>query len=357
MYKFIWLTLITFFLISCETKTPVDPDINGSKGQLSFSIDMTQAPDDVVALQGILSRADHDTVFFDFEMRDNEAIAEVEGLISGTWLLRVNALDEDGHIIYSGSTDVTVVSGQTTTVYLNLEPTTGNLKIIVTWGGRLNPVAYYPFNGNARDESGNGNDGEVFGAVLTEDHLGKADKAYQFDGVDDYIDIGNNPMLKPQFPIVVAAWIYVESFDHHNPIFTNNFDDGEYFGMWMMATSSKTISLAYGNGGPAGPGSRRAVGTVNEVLRVKEWFHVVGIIEGPEKFEIYVNGEKVETAPGGSNDSTSVVYNGNPASIGRTDGTRPEGNTNHFHGKIDELYIFDHSLSTSTIEALYNSGL
>ncbi len=136
MYRLTLIILLTSFFISCDNKTPVDPDINGSKGQLSFSIDMTQAPDDVVSLQGILSRVDHDTVFFDFEMTEDKAIAEVEELISGTWILRVNALDEDGHIIYSGSTDVTVVSGETTTVYLNLEPTTGNLKIIVTWGER-----------------------------------------------------------------------------------------------------------------------------------------------------------------------------------------------------------------------------
>ena len=33
-------------------------------------------------------------------------------------------------------------------------------------------VAYYPFNGNANDESGNGNDGTVNGATLTADRFG-----------------------------------------------------------------------------------------------------------------------------------------------------------------------------------------
>jgi hypothetical protein len=49
-------------------------------------------------------------------------------------------------------------------------------------------VAYYPFNGNAADESGN--DGVVYGSTLTEDSFGNPDNAYSFDGVDDYIDIG-----------------------------------------------------------------------------------------------------------------------------------------------------------------------
>ena len=39
-------------------------------------------------------------------------------------------------------------------------------------------VAYYPFNGNANDESGNGNHGTVNGATLTEDRFDNADGAY-----------------------------------------------------------------------------------------------------------------------------------------------------------------------------------
>ena len=59
-------------------------------------------------------------------------------------------------------------------------------------------VAFWPFYGNAHDASGNGNDGVVYGATLCEDRFGTADSAYCFDGVDDYINIGNK--VKPTFP-------------------------------------------------------------------------------------------------------------------------------------------------------------
>ena len=49
-------------------------------------------------------------------------------------------------------------------------------------------VAYYPFNGNANDESGNGNHGTVSGASLTYDRSGSTRSAYSFDGVDDWIN-------------------------------------------------------------------------------------------------------------------------------------------------------------------------
>ncbi len=52
-------------------------------------------------------------------------------------------------------------------------------------------LGYYPFNGNAYDESGNGNNGNVSDATLTEDRFGNPNSAYSFDGVDDYILIPN----------------------------------------------------------------------------------------------------------------------------------------------------------------------
>jgi hypothetical protein len=48
-------------------------------------------------------------------------------------------------------------------------------------------VGWWPFNGNANDESGNGNHGVVNGATLTTDRFGNNGKAYSFDGVDDWI--------------------------------------------------------------------------------------------------------------------------------------------------------------------------
>ena len=55
-------------------------------------------------------------------------------------------------------------------------------------------VAWYPFDGNASDMSGNGNHGTVNGATLGTDRHGVAGKAYSFDGVDDFIEF---KLLKP----------------------------------------------------------------------------------------------------------------------------------------------------------------
>ncbi|MCK7521723.1 MAG: LamG domain-containing protein [Ignavibacteriales bacterium] len=56
-------------------------------------------------------------------------------------------------------------------------------------------VLFLPFNGNAYDESGNNNNGTVNGASLTQDRFGINGRAYQFDGIDDFVSIADNPNL------------------------------------------------------------------------------------------------------------------------------------------------------------------
>ena len=73
-------------------------------------------------------------------------------------------------------------------------------------------VAHYPFNGNANDASGNGNDGTVSGATLIQDRFGNSDSAYLFDGVDDIIDIPHNTnrTLDLALEAAINFWIYYQ---------------------------------------------------------------------------------------------------------------------------------------------------
>ena len=69
-----------------------------------------------------------------------------------------------------------------------------------------NLVAYYPFNGNANDQSSNGYDGTVYGATLTSDRFGNPGSAYSFDGIDDYISVDYTDAF--QLPeITISVWV------------------------------------------------------------------------------------------------------------------------------------------------------
>ena len=85
-------------------------------------------------------------------------------------------------------------------------------------------VAWYPLDGNASDMSGNGNDGTVFGATLTDDRNGEAYKAYRFDGYNDSIKIGKNA-LHGRDDFSFSSWINftAKSFASGNILSAGNY--------------------------------------------------------------------------------------------------------------------------------------
>jgi hypothetical protein len=72
-------------------------------------------------------------------------------------------------------------------------------------------VGWWPFNGNANDESGNGNNGTVNGATLTTDRNGIANKAYSFDGINDYILTTFNG-ISGNASRTISVWFSTTSF-------------------------------------------------------------------------------------------------------------------------------------------------
>jgi len=68
-------------------------------------------------------------------------------------------------------------------------------------------VAYFPFGGNADDQSGTGNDGVVSGATTTADRHGNPIGAYQFDGVDDHVVAGTDGFSFGGEDRTVAFWL------------------------------------------------------------------------------------------------------------------------------------------------------
>ncbi len=86
-------------------------------------------------------------------------------------------------------------------------------------------VAYYPFNGNASDKSGNGNHGTVYGATLTKDRFGNTNSAYSFDGIDDYIMVDLSVSLKfnpNTSSFTLSAWVSPESVNDTDSSGINN---------------------------------------------------------------------------------------------------------------------------------------
>jgi len=159
---------------------------------------------------------------------------------------------------------------------------------------RIGLVGYWPFNSNAKDESANGNNGIVHGAILTTDRYGVSNKAYEFDGIDDFIEINNSDSLNPTKGITLFAWIKPVSFigkgntgiidkayyNHSNPYYQYHL--GITGDQYPRFPSSFAFSLAIKN--------NYELLTANQQWIPNNWYFVTGTYDGV-KMKLFVNGE------------------------------------------------------------------
>jgi hypothetical protein len=95
-------------------------------------------------------------------------------------------------------------------------------------------MGYYPFNGNANDESGNNQNGIVKGATLQTDVFDNYEsKSYYFDGKNDYIEIADNNILGITNSMTICAWaksqFIIDKYDTSQSKLSFSFSTTEWF--------------------------------------------------------------------------------------------------------------------------------
>ncbi|MDP3148739.1 MAG: hypothetical protein Q8N83_06365 [Ignavibacteria bacterium] len=152
--KNILVLVVLILLVGCKKDNTLVSTQAENKGQVLLKIDKTQKPADVVSVIAYLSRNKFDTLksVLNF-VSDSSADISFNSIEVGIWHLKIDALNENAKVIYTGETDVTVVEGITTQVNLTLLPAAsgyGSLYILVNWGTNnskwidynLNPILY-----------------------------------------------------------------------------------------------------------------------------------------------------------------------------------------------------------------------
>lgn len=76
--------------------------------------------------------------------------------------------------------------------------------------------------GHPHDSSGNGNNGTTTGAVWTHGTYGYG---LYFDGIDDYVNCGNDSSLNITEEITIMAWANFDSIKDYNYIFSKSGDE------------------------------------------------------------------------------------------------------------------------------------
>ncbi|MEQ9716863.1 MAG: LamG-like jellyroll fold domain-containing protein, partial [Balneola sp.] len=204
-------------------------------------------------------------------------------------------------------------------------------------------VAYYPFNGNAKDESVNTNDGSVIGASLAVDRFGNPNSAYSFDGVDDYIVIDHSAEISSTEEMTIS--VFVKNDDLSQPIgrilskkegggysLDINRTTGEIFGQYAFDS---------GDGGVSFP-----------ISKIKEggWHHFALTYDG-EFVRFYLDGQVQDSLA----KSGDILTNTECLVLGGEVKSGCEIDQNQFGElTLDDLRLFSKALSKQEIIKLFS---
>ncbi|MDZ7832974.1 MAG: LamG-like jellyroll fold domain-containing protein [Desulfobacterales bacterium] len=216
-------------------------------------------------------------------------------------------------------------------------------------------VAYWPFNGNANDASGNGNHGTLNGATLATDRHGNPNSAYNLDGIDDYIDIGNN--VKPQFPATISLWVKLDQINDNASVFRNDQNDsGSYrYGLSIGIHKTGEIGIGYTEGYSA-PSNRQNYQTFDSVIRINRWYHIVAKFNAHKNMQIFVNGTEMAGFMIDSGTGSGLSYSSANGAIGNYKTNVPSLRWIFTDGKVDDVRVYNRSLSNQEIRTLYNEN-
>ncbi len=214
------------------------------------------------------------------------------------------------------------------------------------------PQAWWPAENNPNDIEGNNNGTLVNGTSYAS---GKASQAFDLDGLDDYVDIGDLAFLENAEAISVSAWVYKVDNANSNMGFvgkwnTNSSPDNSF----LLYDGEVTFPAKGGFGVQYNDNSNNVIIGTNEIS-TGEWMHLVGVWRNTDGFiGLYKNGVLETSMIGNGVGKTLKYHTDYTAKIG-TWGI-VGGQSYKFDGKIDEVQIFNRALTDCEIEGIYLSG-
>jgi hypothetical protein len=212
-------------------------------------------------------------------------------------------------------------------------------------------VGWWPFNGNANDESGNGNNGTVNGAILTTDRFGTANQAYGFDGVDDKIIA---PIVNP----LLSNWSV--SFWYNSQNASTNFAGQNVIG--IGSNNFGFGGAGFQISGQIAPGQCPSFGYLNQAYFIDAsqecggnfiggggysnsiWYHIV-INKNQLNYTLVINGVGIISNNLFDIDINQIIFGNRDISF------------QYFKGVVDDIGIWNRALTPCEIQDLYHAQL
>ena len=195
-------------------------------------------------------------------------------------------------------------------------------------------VGEWLFSGDAKDSSGNGNDGTVHGARLAADRFGNPDSAYLFDGKSSSFDVVDSNALGINTGFSSCFWVFQNTDDSSAGIIdkeTPGIGDGYMVDFYTNRVRFCTDYYSFSN-------------TVMSTM-IRKWCFIAISWDG-QTVRYYIDGK----SDGSSGKTTRININ----TLALRIGARYSGI--YFSGLIDDIRLYDRALSAEEIQALYHDG-
>jgi hypothetical protein len=213
--------------------------------------------------------------------------------------------------------------------------------ILPLWSDLL---AYYTADNTPNDALGTYNGTLTNGATYG---TGIINNGFSFDGVNDYVDIGNNLDFDGSTPFSISCWIKT-SVTGANQVFVSKFNSSTVGYLFRKSSNGSNLNFVIGAGSSA-YFSINSVG-LNLVNNVYSMITVTYDGTGGAGVKFYQDGVLL------SNSGIWNTYNGSSSSNTESFKIGSFDNSYFFNGSIDEVSVFNKELSASEVTELYNSG-
>lgn len=193
----------------------------------------------------------------------------------------------------------------------------------------------------AHDKSGNGNDGAISGATFTTDRNGNANQALNFDGVDDYADMGGGTSLKFYNSSAFSMNVWFKTTKTDRADILSRFKASIPYNGYMLSlnrTTAGKLDLYTGT----------AYTDIGSDLNNGNWHNAISIIHGNNTISFYLDGIKVLSDQALTQDTDSDVN----LIIGRYQHT----DLNFFQGSLDDVHIYNRALTADEIADVYSAS-
>ncbi len=210
-------------------------------------------------------------------------------------------------------------------------------------------VGWWPFDGNANDISGNGNNGIVNGPNLTNDRFGIIGKAFNFDGVNDYIEISNSLVTNSNTSFSIFGWFNCnynnETIDIISDRTTNNYN--VKYRLSIDSVNNGKLTLYCFDGSP-----NLVELTSNQAIVSNLWNNFTITFNQPNlEYKLYVNGVLQQNII-----SSAILSNNNTnaTQIGRLLGPASALSPAYlFDGDIDDFGFWNRALTEEEITSAH----